>query len=226
MPTAAAFADRGNEMITLLSETRSTLRHARLPTRRRGAYPVAMPAAAKHWTVDDLATMPDDGNRYEIIDGELLVTPAPSFRHQRLVGLLYALILDYLRRHPIGDVLVAPADVVFARDTVFNPDLLVLPLVEGRKPRSWSDSGRLLLAVEALAPSTMRHDRYTKRPRYQREQVPECWIVDGDARVVERWRPGDELPEVLQQQMTWQPDPGYPPLLINLPVVFGEAEDG
>ncbi|HUF28584.1 MAG TPA: Uma2 family endonuclease [Gemmatimonadaceae bacterium] len=164
------------------------LRDARLPTRRRGAYPVAMPSAAKRWTVDDLASLPDDGNRYEIIDGELLVTPAPSWRHQRIVGALYRRIAAYLEEHHFGDILMAPADVVFARDTVVEPDLLVVPLVDGRKPKAWSDVGRLLLAVEALSPSSMRQDRYKKRPRYQKEQVPECWIVDGDARIVERWK--------------------------------------
>ena len=85
--------------------------------------------------------MPDDGNRYEIIDGELLVTPAPSIRHQRIMGLPYALMLDYLRRHPIGDVLVGPADVVFARDTVFEPDLLVLSRVM-ISPRASEPSSR------------------------------------------------------------------------------------
>ena len=187
---------------------------------------MSMATSTKCWTIDDLASMPEDGNRYEIIDGELLLTAAPSFRHQRLVGLLHALILDHLRRFPIGDVLMAPADVAFARDTVVNPDLLVMPLVEGRKPKSWIEAGRLLLAVEVLSPSTMRLDRYKKRPRYQREQVPECWIVDGDAAALERWRPGDELPGLLREELHWQPDPSYPPLVIDLPAVFREAEDG
>ena len=209
--------------MTLPGTGAPSCRHARLPTRRRGAYPVAMPSAAKHWTVDDLAALPDDGNRYEIIDGELLVTPAPAWRHQRIIGLLYALILDYLRAHPVGDVVLAPADVVFAPDTSVQPDLFVVPLVEGRKPRSSKEAGRLLLAVEVLSPGTMRHDRYRKRPRYQEEQVAECWIVDGDARVVERWRPGDELPEVLQETLSWQPDPAHLPLTIDLPATFSEA---
>ena len=184
---------------------------------------MSMPLPDRHWTVDDLATLPDDGNRYEILDGELLVTPAPSWRHHRIIGLLYSLILDYLRAHSVGDVVLAPADVVFAPDTSVLPDLFVAPLVEGRKPRSSKEAGRLLLAVEVLSPGTMRHDRYRKRPRYQEEQVAECWIVDGAARVVERWRPLDELPEVLKETLSWQPDPAHPPLMIDLPAVFREA---
>ena len=186
---------------------------------------MSMPSSARRWTVDDLAALPDDGSRHEIIDGELVVTPAPSFRHQRIVGGLYRRIAAYLADHPFADVLLAPADVPFSHDTSLQPDLFVVPLVGGRKPRSWSDAGRLLLAVEVLSPSSMRTDRYRKRPRYQREQVPECWIVDGDARVVERWRPDDDLPEIEREEVRWQPDSSFPPLVIDLVAVFRDADN-
>ena len=185
---------------------------------------MSMPSSARRWTVDDLAALPDDGGRHEIIDGELLVTPAPSFRHQRIVGALYWRFVAYLAEHPLADVLFAPADVPFSRDTSVQPDLFVVPLVRGRKPESWSHAGRLLLAVEVLSPGSMRTDRYRKRPRYQREQVPESWIVDGDARIVERWRPADDLPDVERDELRWQLDPVVPPLVIDLVAVFGEAD--
>jgi Uma2 family endonuclease len=69
----------------------------------------------------------------------------------------------------------------------------------------------------------MRTDRYRKRPRYQQERVPEIWIVDGDARLVERWRPDDTVPEVLREELIWHPDAAHPPLVIDLVAVFREA---
>ncbi|HEY6827536.1 MAG TPA: Uma2 family endonuclease, partial [Gemmatimonadaceae bacterium] len=63
-----------------------------------------MPAFRRQWTVDDLQDLPDDGQRYEVIDGELFVTPAPSFRHQRALGVLHRLLADYLDRERVGYV--------------------------------------------------------------------------------------------------------------------------
>ena len=71
-------------------------------------------ATARIWTVDDVHALPDDGNRYEVIDGELLVTPAPSLDHQRLVFLLATSLRDFLERNPVGEVVISPADVVFS----------------------------------------------------------------------------------------------------------------
>jgi Uma2 family endonuclease len=95
-----------------------------------------------HWTVSDRDRLPDDGNRYEIIDGELFVTPAPAWRHQRAVSVLNALLLAYVVRERLGDVIPAPADVVFAEDRGVQPDLFVIPLIHGRRPErfdEWDD---------------------------------------------------------------------------------------
>lgn len=189
---------------------------------------MSMPLPDRHWTVDDLALLPDDGSRYEIVDGELLVTPAPSWRHQRIVRALFKRLLAYLEQHPIGEVLPSPADVVFAPDFSVQPDLFVVPPVGERQrpPETFAEAGRLLLAVEVLSLGTMRTDRYRKRPRYQQERVEEIWIVDGDAQVVERWRPDDSMPDVLRQELSWHPDPAHPPLAIDLAAVFREAGEG
>ena len=74
-----------------------------------------------------------------------------------------------------------------------------------------------------LSPSTARYDRTLKRKRYQRAGVPEYWIVDPDARVIERWRPEDERPEVASESLSWQPVPGTSPLLLDLPALFAEG---
>ncbi|HSU96116.1 MAG TPA: Uma2 family endonuclease [Gemmatimonadaceae bacterium] len=180
----------------------------------------------KHWTAADLREIPDDRNRYEIIDGELFMTPSPSWSHQLLSQEIFRVLDPYVATHGIGQIIWAPADVEFADDTVVEPDLFVVPLVEGRKARSWEDVGRLLVVIEILSQSTARADRTVKRRRYQSEGVPEYWIVDGNARVVERWRPEDDRPEILADNLQWRPDLALPALVIDLPklftTVFGE----
>src|SRR5205823_894182 len=109
---------------------------------------MGMPRTAERWTADMVRALPDDGNRYEVVDGQLLVTPAPS---------------------------------------------------------------------------SARADRQAKRRLYQEEGVPEYWIVDLDARVVERWRPGDERPEIVAATLTWQPDPSTAPLQLDVGVLFYEV---
>lgn len=182
-----------------------------------------MAAATRMWTVDEVRALPDDGNRYEVIDGELLVTPAPAWSHQRLVSDLHVLLATYAKLHALADVLVAPADVVYGHRTLVEPDIFAVPLVAGRRPRTWEEAGRLLLAVEVLSPSTARADRIRKRALYQREGVPEYWIVDDASRLIERWRPGDDRPEILVESIAWQPDAARPPLVIDLPDVFAAA---
>lgn len=183
-----------------------------------------MPLSNTHWTVEDLAGLPEDGNRYEIIDGELLVTPAPSIRHQRLVGALLKRLVAYLDACRVGEAFVSPADIVLARDTLVQPDVFVISRSGGPAPQSWSEVGPLLLAVEVLSPGTMRADRYRKRPRYQEAGVAECWIVDADARLVERWRPGEAMPEIERELLAWGPESGSEPLVMDLGAVFGEGE--
>ncbi|MCR4340394.1 MAG: Uma2 family endonuclease [Gemmatimonadaceae bacterium] len=139
---------------------------------------MGMPATAKRWTADDVRALPADRNRYEVIEGELYVTPAPSFRHQEALSSLHFAMSLYLREHPVGMVLFAPTDVEFEPESMVQPDLFVLPLVDGRKPRSVKEAGKLLLAVEVLSPSTARLDRQLKRRLYQRYGVEEYWIVD------------------------------------------------
>ena len=180
-----------------------------------------MAAATIRWTAAMVRALPDDGNRYEVVDGELLVTPAPTWRHQAASRALFLQLHPYLVAHAIGEVIYAPADVEFADDRMVEPDLFVVPLVGGRAPRTWEEAGRLLLAVEILSPGTARADRLVKRRLYQREGVPEYWIVDVDARLVERWQPGDERPEILTARLAWRPDPAVPAFEVDLDAYFG-----
>lgn len=184
---------------------------------------MVMPAASTDWTAERVRALPNDGNRYEVIDGELHVTPAPSWEHQRAVLALAYRIRSCLVDHPIAGLYIGPADVEFGVDRMVEPDLFVVPLVDGRQPRTWGEAGRLLLAVEILSPSTARADRLAKRLLYQRERVSEYWIVDVDARLIERWRPDDVRPEIIVGELAWQPDPAAPALAIDLDSYFKEA---
>lgn len=184
---------------------------------------MGMPHASPPWTAAAVRELPDDGQRYELVSGELVVTPAPAWIHQRLV-LEFALRLhDYLAHVPAGSVLFSPADITLGEDEILQPDLFVTPIEAARPVRQWTDITRLLLAIEIVSPSSARHDRQLKRRRYQRAGTPEYWIVDPDARLVERWRPEDSRPEILSETLEWQPDPGHAPLAIDLVETFREA---
>lgn len=181
---------------------------------------MGMPHATHDWTAEMVRALPDDGKRYEVVGGELLVTPAPRLAHQRAVMELWRLIADYVSDRALGEALVSPADIEFAAHTMVQPDVFVAPLVAGHRPRDWSEIEGLLLAVEVLSPSTARADRQVKRWLYQRQGVGEYWIVDLDARLVERWRPQDERPELVAERLAWRPASSGESLEIDLSEFF------
>jgi len=176
------------------------------------------------WTVEEMWQLPDDGNRYEVIDGVLYVTPSPTDEHQDAVTILIWRIAEHLHRFRVGWARVAPADVRFGSKRGVQPDVYVAPLVNGRRPRGWQEIRHLLLAVEVLSPSTAATDRGVKRRFYQ-QHADEYWIVDLDARLIERWRPGDERPEILDGTLMWQPAGSDAPLTLDLPAFFREVCD-
>lgn len=180
---------------------------------------MSMPATS-NWTVEMVHTLPDDGNRYEVVDGELFVTPSPSMAHQDAAFQLARLLADYADATGVGHVVMAPSDVIYGVRTMVEPDVFVVPLVEGRWPRSAEEVGPLLLVVEVLSPTTARRDRTVKRALYQRQGIPAYWMVDTTRRAIERWRPLDEVPEVLAATIEWRPDFAQAPLVIDLPAFF------
>ncbi len=126
-------------------------------------------------TEDDLATMPDDGHRYELLDGVLLVTPSPNLDHQRCV--LSLAILLRSARPPDQEVLIAPFDVRLSRHTVLKPDVLVAPKAALTPARLETAPA---LVVEVQSPSTRRIDLGSKRLAYEAAGVPAYWLVDPD----------------------------------------------
>ncbi|MDB4913298.1 MAG: hypothetical protein JWM95_942 [Gemmatimonadetes bacterium] len=207
-------------LVTLMSHAVDRFRHGHLLTRRRETYRMYMPQLTRQWTVESVHALPDDGNRYEVIDGELFMTPSPRWRHQDAVYELHHLLREYLKRERAGHAFGAPADVIFSPRRLVQPDVFVVPLVNGRRPEQFDDVGRLLLAAEVLSPSTARADRVAKRTLYRDEKVPEYWIIDLDARTVERSTPADSRPEIFVDEIVWQPDGAVTPCVIDLVQYF------
>ncbi len=182
---------------------------------------MGMPQTAEVWTAERIRALPDDGLRHEVVDGEHLVTPAPRAPHQIAISELEAVLRPYVKAHVLGRVMHSPADLEFDPHTLMQPDLFV---TTKRRVQSWADALPLRLAVEVLSPSTAPADRTAKRRRLQRARVAEYWIVDLDARLVERWKPGDQRPEVAAETFEWRPEPSVPPLSLNLPAFFREVQ--
>jgi Uma2 family endonuclease len=193
-----------------------------LPIPRRAEQTMGMPQAAELWTAERIRALPEDGLRHEVVDGEHLVSPSPRPIHQIAVGELFRLVDPYVRQHELGRVISSPADLEFDPHTLMQPDLFV---TSKRKVKTWKEALPLRLAIEVLSPSTARADRIVKRRRFQRAGV-EYWIVDLDARLVERWRPADKRPEVLEDRLLWQPEGAPVPLLLDLDKLFREVEGG
>lgn len=133
----------------------------------------AMPRTGEEWTVDDLDRLPDDGLQYELLDGLLLVTPAPVLMHQRAIGNLY---LNLRRACPPGfEVFLSPVDWRPDLRTSLQPDLLV---VRSEDVAVKNITVPLMLAVEVLSPSTRRKDLVLKRSKYEDSGVQSYWLVD------------------------------------------------
>ena len=180
---------------------------------------MAMPTAARDWTAQMVRELPEDGNRYEVVGGVLLVTPSPARPHQAAITQLMAPLIKYLE--PLGHLptlYVSPSDISWAPDVLVQPDIFVVAPDE--VTADWSAVKTLLLAIEVLSPSTRRHDRVTKRAAYECFGVATYWIVDHEARAVEVWHPGDATPEIVTGVLRWQIAPDAPVLEIALPELF------
>jgi Uma2 family endonuclease len=189
---------------------------------------MGMPAREKQrWTARDvrelIAAAPLATPRYELVDGELLVTPSPGPPHQWAVTRLLFELALYLRDQPVADVLTSPSDIEVEPEQVTQPDIFILSNAEAdRVTRDGFPAHELLVAIEVVSPSSARHDRVTKRALYHR-RVPEYWIVDVDARVIERWQRGRDHPEIVTTTLEWTPEGATRPFTLDLPSLFASA---
>jgi Uma2 family endonuclease len=175
------------------------------------------------WTFSELEQLPYEGGRYEIIDGELIVTPMPVRSHQVISTELLVLFWAWCREHTEWSVL-ASGGVYVSETTWLEPDLTVTAVPQFAAIR-WQEQPPPLLAIEIVSPSTASRDRLRKRPIYLTHGVREVWIVDGAARTIERWTSGAEQPVVERGLSVWAPDPSLPTLVIRHDDVFGPPQD-
>jgi Uma2 family endonuclease len=136
-------------------------------------------------TYEEFRQLPDDGKRYELIGGEVHLTPAPNTKHQCVVHNLDIALSLYVQKNKLGDVWEAPLDVRLTENTALQPDLVFVSNARaGTIQEDWI-AGAPDLVVEVLSPSTAAYDRATKLPIYAEAGVPEFWLIDSQAKTVE-----------------------------------------
>jgi Uma2 family endonuclease len=129
-------------------------------------------------TYDDYCLLPNNGKRYEIIDGELFVTPSPLWRHQNVLTNLLLSLGEYVKKRDLGKVVPAPMDVVFSAYDVVEPDILYISKARAAVVTEKNVQGAPDLVVEVLSESTAKIDRTTKLKLYARYGVAEYWVID------------------------------------------------
>ena len=151
----------------------------------RRANGVAGPAQGQ-WTYENYLGLPEDGNRYEIINGVLYMAPSPSFFHQEINLTIGSILHRHIKEAGLGRVVTAPSDVrLVAGGAVVQPDVLVVLNAHLDRITENGITGAPDLVVEITSPGTASYDRYEKRMAYENAGVTEYWIVDPSSRTIE-----------------------------------------
>ena len=221
-------------MMTFMRPTPLTVRAA-LHFSRFAEQTMGMPAVQydsmprRRWTaaqVRDLIEECRPSPRYELIDGELLVTPSPGYAHQFAVMAFWDALDEYVKTEEIGIVMVSPADLELIEENVTQPDVFVHREIDPADPEkgmTWTDINSLVLAIEIISPSSVRFDRIVKRDYYMdRARISEYWVVDLVAQIVERWTPSRTTPIIDRKSLTWHPPGTKSALVIDLEALFEE----
>ncbi len=174
------------------------------------------------WTVADLEELPDDGNRYEILHGELLVTPMPVAWHQRIASRLSVAFGNWCKQVG-GWESFAPGGVYIDQTSWLEPDLSVQQVPASGPVADWREMQPPVLVIEILSPSTTTRDRHRKRPAYLAHGVAEVWLFDIDAKTVEMWTAQSEFPQLHSTTIAWAPISDSPALTIELADLFAEV---
>lgn len=173
----------------------------------------------KIWTLEELHSLPDDGNKYEVIHGELFVTPAPSLSHETILARLTRSLDPYVAANDLGFVFHPRAVIIIGDHSEVEPDLMVRQLPDDPSA-GWASPPMPILVVEVASDSTRRRDRVQKRSIYTEGGIPEYWMVDGRDRTVRVARPGHS-DVITSVSMSWHPVGSDMPLAIALVDVFG-----
>lgn len=171
-------------------------------------------------TLEELHSLPDDGNTYELVRGELFVTPPPAVSHEEIAARLTRILVPFVAAHHIGNVYLPRAVVQFQGSQV-EPDLMV------RSPHPDPDGGWAawpvpFLVIEIISPGTRRRDHEQKKRLYLDAGVAEYWIVDPEARSIRIVRPGG-ADRVERVSVEWQPPGAHVHLSVSVDDVFGVA---
>ena len=178
-----------------------------------------MPASQnRRWTLEELHALPDDRNTYELIDGELFVTPAPTDEHGDICARLSAILVLYVSDKGLGLVYFPRSVFRVGSRVQVEPDMMVRH--ENTDPDgAWEKAPLPSLVVEVLSKSTRTYDLTTKRATYLMAGIPEYWVVDGKARTITVFV-ADRAPVVVSDQLTWSPAGATEPLTFAVSRVF------
>lgn len=179
-----------------------------------------MATETKRWTLEELHSLPDDGNKYELIRGVLFVTPAPRPSHETICARLSMLLTPYVIAQRLG-LVYRPRAVVRYDGSEVEPDLMVTHLDPDEE--DWAKFPPPLLVVEVLSRTTRRRDRNEKRELYLDAGVAEYWIVDGEERAITIVRPL-RADETRRDAMSWRPAGASEALTFDLVEVFGSRD--
>jgi Uma2 family endonuclease len=179
-----------------------------------------MATATKRWTLEELHRLPDDGNKYELVRGELFVTPPPVPEHETIAARLTDILGPYVRAHQLGHV-YHPRAVFRVDGSEVEPDLMVRQAPTNPDTR-WEHMARPILIVEIISDSTRRRDYGRKRDFYIDNGIAEYWIVDAERATIIVVRP-EEPDRVVGDRVIWAPPGASEPLEVELSAVFGRV---
>jgi Uma2 family endonuclease len=182
---------------------------------------MAMPITLPRYTVADLENFPDDGNRYELLDGVLLVTPAPKTGHQVIANRIQSRLTAAVQWPGLAHV-VGPGVVVRLPKTQLQPDVLVFP-AHFKPDTDWRKINEHWLVVEVLSRSSRIYDREFKKNAYFALGVQQVWLVDRWTRSIEVWRSPSEK-HVVQDTIRWHAPAGDIIVPIDLAEVFADID--
>jgi len=148
---------------------------------------------------DDYLNLPDDGNRYEILEGVLYVTPSPNTRHQRISRNLGFLLFAFVKKHDLGEFFYAPLDVIFSHINIAQPDLIFVSREREDILTEKNVRGAPDLVVEILSSSTAERDRFLKAQLYARYDVDYYWVLNPEAEIMEEYRREGQIFQLVER---------------------------
>jgi len=193
-------------------------------SRARGIFAIMAIPQELLFTREDYCALPDAGPRYQLVEGDLLVAPAPNRYHQDISRNLQFILCSYLKEHPIGKLYNAPFDVYLDDINVFQPDILVVSNTRRSILVPAGAEGAPDLAVEILSPSNAALDREKKRKVYARCGVIELWILSPESRTLQVYRLQEDpaTPVLIRGEHETIETSLLPGLKVDLREVFAE----